>query len=69
MENPITYNAPLVFAFANTQVRVHRPILTDAEREKRLERIKKAAAHLLNETEKAKQNKNNIGGNHEQHHH
>lgn len=53
MDNNITYHPPLIFAFGNDLVRVHRPILTDAERAKRLERIKKAAAHLLYEVDKA----------------
>lgn len=59
MNNNITYHPPLIFAFGNDQVRVHRPILTDAERAKRLERIKKAAAHLLNEVDKANKNSKN----------
>ena len=64
MDNNITYHPPLIFAFGNDQVRVHRPILTDAEREKRLERIKKAATHLLCEVDKAKRQKlkHNIKG-------
>lgn len=33
---------------------VHRPVLTDEERAKRMELIKKAAADLVIETEKAK---------------
>jgi hypothetical protein len=39
-------------------VRVHRPILTDAERAVRLERIKKAAAKLLYEVDMANKNSN-----------
>lgn len=57
--NNITYHPPLIFAFGNDLVRVHRPILTDAERAKRLERIKKAAANLLNEVDKANKNSKN----------
>lgn len=53
MDNETKYHPPLVFAFDNALVRVHRPILTDAERAKRLERIKKAAAHLLYEVDQA----------------
>ena len=53
MENETKYHPPLVFVFYNMQVRVHRPILTDAERERRLARIREAAAHLLYEVEKA----------------
>ena len=57
MDNNITYHPPLIFAFGNDQVRVHRPILTDAERAKRLERIKKAAARLILEAERNKNKK------------
>ena len=53
MDNEIKYHPPMIFVFDNMQVRVHRPILTDAERAERLERIKAAAAHLLYEVEKA----------------
>ena len=49
----IKYHPPLVFVYDNTVVRVHRPILTDAERAERMERIKEAAANLLYEAEKA----------------
>lgn len=52
MKNQVTYHPPLIFAFDNALVRVHRPILTGAEREKRLDRIRKAAAHLLCEADK-----------------
>jgi hypothetical protein len=58
MDNNITYHPPLIFAFGNDQVRVHRPILTDAERAVRLERIKKAAAKLLYEVDMANKNSN-----------
>jgi hypothetical protein len=47
----------MVFVYGNTVVRVHRPILTDAERAERLERIKEAAANLLYEAEKPHQTK------------
>lgn len=59
MDNNITYHPPLIFAFGNDLVRVHRPILTDAERAERLERIKKAAAKLLYEVDKASKNSKN----------
>ena len=49
-----TYRAPLVFAFADTQVRVHRPILTNDESAERLDRIKKAVIRLAIEAEKVK---------------
>ena len=60
MNNNINYHPPLIFAFGNDQVRVHRPILTEAERAKRLERIKKAAANLLQEVDKASKNTSTI---------
>ena len=56
MDNNDKYYPPLVFVYGNTTVRVHRPILTDAERAKRLERIKEAAANLLYEAERAHEN-------------
>ena len=62
MDNETKYHPPLVFVFDNMQVRVHRPILTDAEREKRLARIREAAAHLLYEVDQAQKLHNN-GGN------
>lgn len=57
MDTNIQYHPPMVFVYGNTVVRVHRPILTDAERAERLERIKEAAANLLYETEKSHQTK------------
>ena len=57
MDTTIKYQPPLVFVYGNTTVRVHRPILTEAERAERLERIKEAAANLLYETEKSHQTK------------
>jgi hypothetical protein len=39
-------------------IRILRPLLADAERAKRLERIKQAATRLLLEAEKAKKKKN-----------
>lgn len=56
MDN-IKYHPPLVFVYGNTVVRVHRPILTDAERAERMERIKEAAANLLYEAEKVHETK------------
>ena len=41
------YKEPEILHLDNCTVRVFRPILTDEERERRLERIKKAAAELL----------------------
>ena len=56
MDN-IQYHPPMVFVYDNAVVRVHRPILTDAERAKRLDRIKEAAANLLYEVEKSRKTK------------
>ena len=53
----VKYHPPLVFVYDNAVVRVHRPILTDAERAVRLERIKEAAANLLYEAEKSHKTK------------
>ena len=41
-------------------VRVHRPTLTEEEREARMKLIKDAAVRLLLETERAKRKKNAI---------
>lgn len=38
-------------------VTVHRPVLTEEERAKRMEEIKRAATRLIIETEKAKKRK------------
>lgn len=52
---------------------INRPVLTDEERAKRMEEVKRAAVQLVLATEKAKQrklnNKKYIGGTNEQHHH
>ena len=52
------YMEPEVLHYNNCIVRVYRPILTEEERERRMEAIKKAAVDLVIATEKAKQNKN-----------
>ena len=52
-----TYHPPLIFAFGNDLVRVHRPVLTEEERAKRMEEIKRAAVRLVLESEKAKRQK------------
>ena len=61
MDQETKYHPPLVFVYDNAVVRVHRPILTDAEREKRLARIREAAAQLLYEVDQAQLHNN--GGN------
>ena len=55
-----TYMEPEVYHYNNCTVRVYRPILTEEERARRMEEIKKAAVALIIETEKAKQNKNRL---------
>lgn len=49
------YMEPEILHLDNCTVRVFRPILTDEERERRMERIKKAAAELLMSVERNKQ--------------
>ena len=47
-----TYMEPEVYHYNNCTVRVYRPILTEEERARRMEAIKKAAAALLSEPKK-----------------
>lgn len=42
-----TYGEPIIFEYPDMTIRVFRPILTDEERERRMEAIKKAAADLV----------------------
>ena len=49
---------PEVYRHDNCIVRVYRPILTEEERARRMEAIKKAAVDLVIAAEKAKKNKN-----------
>lgn len=49
----MNYNTT-TFKFPNAVVRVHRPELTDQERNKRMKAIHKASADLLKEVEKMK---------------
>ena len=51
------YMEPEVYHYDNCIVRVYRPILTEEERERRMEAIKKAAVDLVIAAERAKQNK------------
>ena len=46
---------PEILHLDNCTVRVFRPILTDEERERRMEKIKQAAAELLMSVERNKQ--------------
>lgn len=48
------YMEPEILHLDNCTVRVFRPILTEEERERRMERIKKAAADLIMSTERSK---------------
>ena len=51
------YMEPEVFHYNNCTVRVYRPILTEEERARRMEAIKKATVDLVIATERAKQKK------------
>ena len=48
------YMEPEILHLDNCTVRVFRPILTEEERERRMERIKKAAADLIMAAERSK---------------
>ena len=52
------YMDPEILHLDNCTVRVFRPILTEEERERRMERIKKAAADLIMSAEKSKRKSN-----------
>lgn len=52
------YGEPEIFYYPNAVVRVYHPILTDEERERHMERIKKSAADLLLSVERNKQKNN-----------
>ena len=52
------YMEPEVCHHNNCTVRVYRPILTEEERARRMEEIKKAAIALLIESEKSKSRAN-----------
>ena len=45
--NSTEYITTKILEFENAIVKVHRPVLDDKERERRLERIKRATAELL----------------------
>ena len=51
------YMEPEVYHHNNCIVRVYRPILTEEERARRMEVIKRAAVDLVIATERAKQKK------------
>lgn len=46
------YGEPEIIRYKNIVAKVYSPILTDEEREKRMERIKQAAVRLVLSTEK-----------------
>ena len=48
------YMEPEVFHYDNCTVKVYRPILSEEERERRMEQIKKAAIALCIEAEKTR---------------
>jgi hypothetical protein len=50
----VYFDEPTVFEFPNMTVRVFRPVLTDEERARRMNEIKKAAVDLVLSREKAK---------------
>ena len=52
------YKEPEILHLDNCTVRVFRPILTEEERERRMERIKKAAADLIMSAERSKRKSN-----------
>ena len=52
------YGEPEIFYYPNAVVKVYRPILTEEERERRMERIKEAAVRLILSVEENKRKKN-----------
>lgn len=57
-----TYGEPIVITVNNNVGRFYSPILTDEERERRMERIKDAAVRLVLSKEKKKGHKNEQQG-------
>ena len=53
-----TYGEPTIIKVGNNVARVYSPILTDEERERRMERIKKAAVELVLSIDEKKGQKN-----------
>ena len=56
-KNKDIYMEPEVYHYNNCIVRVYRPILTEEERARRMEAIKKAVVDLVIATERAKHKK------------
>ena len=44
-----TYMEPIIIQDSGCTIRIHRPILDDAERARRMKRISKSAANLVQE--------------------
>lgn len=58
MKTQDTYQDPVIFNFPGMVARVYHPILTEKEREKRLNAIKEAAVRLLLDKYKKEGNHN-----------
>ena len=56
-KNKDIYMEPEVYQYNNCIVKVYRPILTEEERARRMEAIKKTTVDLVIATERAKQKK------------
>ena len=52
------YGEPEIFYYPNAVVKVYHPILTEEERERRMERIKQSAIRLILSTEENKRKNN-----------
>ena len=52
------YGEPEIFYYPNAVVKVYRPIFTEEERKRRMERIKQAAIRLILSTEENKRKNN-----------
>ena len=51
------YGEPEIFYYPNAVVKVYHPIISEEERERRMERIKQATVRLILVTEKNKRKK------------
>lgn len=49
-----TYTEPQIMNFPGVIARVHRPVLDEKERERRMKRIYSAAAQILKEQERSR---------------
>ena len=57
MKNEDVYGEPTIMRRGNIVARLYTPILTDEERERRMNLIKQAAVRLVLNAEKAKEGK------------